>query len=223
MIQHLETVILTTHVAAGFASLFLGIFNLLNKKGAKTHRRLGMAYFYSMFYVFISALIILVFFRFTFFLTAIAVFSFYMCFSGYRVLKRKKAGQAALIDKIAAGLAMTFGLVLFGTGVYFIVKSKMVLGILSIVFGLATFNAGWQDVRIFRLKEMKDKQWWWYHHMQAMIGSLIAATTAFLVQNGVKMFPGFPYPWLFWLLPAAIGTPLIIVWIRRYRATFQKG
>ncbi len=219
----LEKFVLITHVAAGFSALFLGIANLLNSKGARLHRRLGMAYFYCMLYVFVSALVILIFYRFQFFLVVIAVFSFYMCFSGYRVLKCKKTGKATLLDKVAAGLTVMFGIGLIGVGVYLVVESNTLLGILSIIFGAATLRAAWNDIRIFRMEEIKDKRWWWYHHMQAMIGSLIAALTAFLVQNGSKFLP-IPgnYQWIFWLLPAAIGTPLIIIWIRRYRAQFQK-
>ena len=216
-----ETLLLKSHAAAGFLALFFGIINLINQKGGRMHRRLGMAYFFCMFYVFVSALVILIFYRFFFFLMAIAVFSFYLCFSGYRVLKRKKPGQETWLDQSAAYFTLAFGVVLFITGIYFMLKSKIFLGMLSLIFGAATFNAGWTDVKIFRKKKFEEKKWWWYHHIQAMVGSMIAATTAFLVQNGMTYFPTFKHQWIFWLLPGVIGTPLIIMWVNKYREKFK--
>lgn len=218
----METFLLKSHALAGFLTLFLGTLNLLNKKGAKLHKRIGIAYMLCMGWIFVSAIFIIAFVRFNFFLLVIAVFSFYLCFSGYRVLKRKKPGKVKPADWIAATLTLLFGIYLLGMAVYLLVKGNMLMGILSILFGFGTANTAWSDIKIFRKQEFNEKKWWWYHHMQAMCASMIAAVTAFLVQNAGKFFPDFEQQWIFWLLPTVIATPLLVVWIRKYRTKFEK-
>jgi len=218
----LKTILLKSHALAGFLTLLFGTMNLLNKKGAKLHKRIGIAYMLCMGWIFVSALFIIAFFRFNFFLMVIAVFSFYLCFSGYRVLKRKKPGKETWMDWTAAILTMLFGIYLLGMAVYLLVKGNSILGILCIVFGFGTCIAAWNDIKIFRTKEFNEKQWWWYHHMQAMCASMIAAVTAFLVQNAGKFFPDFEQGWILWLLPTVLATPLLVVWIRKYRGEFEK-
>jgi len=217
-----EQFFLKSHALAGFLTLLFGTLNLINKKGAKLHKRIGIAYMLCMGWIFVSALLVIAFYRFNFFLLVIAVFSFYLCFSGYRVLKRKKAGKGKLIDWIAAILTLLFGIYLLGMAAYLFGKGNTLYGILSVVFGFGTCRTAWNDIKVFRQKEFNEKQWWWYHHMQAMCASMIAAVTAFLVQNGGKFFPDFEQPWIFWLLPTVLATPLLIWWIRKYRVKFEK-
>lgn len=216
----LESFLFKSHALAGLLTLLFGTLNLLNKKGGKFHKRIGIAYMLCMGWIFVSALLIIAFIHFNFFLMVIAVFSFYLCFSGYRVLKRKKAGKVKPVDWIAATLTLLFGIYLLGMAVYLLVKGNMLMGILSILFGFGTANTAWNDIKIFRKTEFDEKQWWWYHHMQAMCASMIAAVTAFLVQNGGKFFPNFEQQWIFWLLPTVIATPLLTIWIKSYRKKF---
>lgn len=217
-----ESFLLKSHALAGFLTLLFGTLNLLNKKGGRLHKRLGIAYMLCMTWIFISAWIVIAFFRFNFFLMVIAVFSFYLCFSGYRVLKRKKTGKVKLIDWIAAILTLLFGVYLLGMGLYLLVQKNIMPGVLSVIFGFGTCRTAWNDIKIFRQNEFNEKMWWWYHHMQAMCASMIAAVTAFLVQNGGKFFPDFEHLWIFWLLPTVIATPLLVLWIRKYKMKFER-
>ncbi len=216
-----EQFFLKSHALAGFLTLLFGTLNLINKKGAKLHKRIGIAYMLCMGWIFVSALLVIAFYRFNFFLLVIAVFSFYLCFSGYRVLKRKKAGKEKLIDWIAAIFTLLFGVYLLGMAAYLLVKGNVLFGTISVVFGFGTCRTAWNDIKIFRTNKFDEKQWWWYHHMQAMCASLIAAVTAFLVQNGGKFFPDFEQPWIFWLLPTVLAAPLLTVWIRKYKSKFE--
>jgi uncharacterized protein (TIGR03435 family) len=60
---------------------------------------------------------------------------------------------------------------------------------------------------------------WWFEHMNLMLGSTIAATTAFLVNNAGRL--GLEDTSLtLWLGPTFVGVPATIVWIRHYRARF---
>jgi hypothetical protein len=70
------------------------------------------------------------------------------------------------------------------------------------------------DVRKFR-RPPTEKMHWWFTHIAAMCGGYIATVTAFVVVN-VQMNPG----WVPWLLPTAIGTPLIMRTIRKYKKQF---
>ena len=76
---------------------------------------------------------------------------------------------------------------------------------------------------MFRNPPKADKMWWWYHHMDAMLGSYIAAITAFTVQSGISLAPTWDTAWILWLLPAAIGVPLVNKWIKRYKGKFNEA
>ena len=62
-----------------------------------------------------------------------------------------------------------------------------------------------------------DKNFWWYAHMGGMIGSYIAAVSAFSVVN-FRFLP----PEVRWLWPSAIGVPGIFIWIGYYQKRFGR-
>ncbi len=102
-------VFLGVHVAAGATSFALAPVALVTAKGGKQHKRWGMVYFWSMGVVAATALPMALY-RPVLFLALVAVLSFYLTFSGYRVLKLKdlaRGGSAKPIDWIAA--CVTFG------------------------------------------------------------------------------------------------------------------
>jgi len=57
---------------------------------------------------------------------------------------------------------------------------------------------------------------WLPRHISGMLGSYIAMTTALLVVNA-SAIPGSIPDFVYWLLPTIIGTPLIVLTVRRYR------
>ena len=60
---------------------------------------------------------------------------------------------------------------------------------------------------------------WWFQHMGSMLGSCIAATTAFLVINAGRL--GFEtFALAVWLVPTVIGVPTIAIWTAYYRRKF---
>lgn len=222
----MEKVLLISHATAGGLTLLSGLLaSFVGKKGGKLHRFVGNVFFWSMSWIFVSTLLIVAFVRFNFFLTFIAVFSFYMTFSGVRVLKIKKTMKPLKIDWIAAIITVLFGLTLliFGIRVFIVNPSNSGFGILCLVFGFFTANTAWLNIKGFRRASNQEKMWWWFAHMNLMGGSFIASITAFLVQNGrLFTFIG-DYGWVLWLLPGAIGAPLIAYWARRYRQQFGIG
>ena len=95
---------LGVHVAAGASSFLLAPVALATAKGGKQHKRWGMVYLWSMGVVAATALPMALY-RPVLFLALVAVFSFYLAFSGFRVTRLKeleRGGSAKPIDWIAA-------------------------------------------------------------------------------------------------------------------------
>ena len=219
MKEVLDQIVTWSHVIAGSVALLTGLLAIfVGKKGGKAHRRNGRIYFWAMFWVFISALLIVIFFRFNFFLSVIAFFSFYMAFSGYRVLKIRKTKKPQWIDWFAAIVTITVGLLLLSFGIYKVIETngKAMFAHLSIFFGLFTIQTSYVSLHRFIRKRYKDPLWWWFAHMQSMGGSFIAASTAFLVQNGKSA----PYYWTLWVGPTVIGVILLVYWTMKYKKQF---
>jgi uncharacterized membrane protein len=211
------TALRVVHIACGFAAFFIAPVVLATVKGGTQHRRWGKVYFWSMAAVAATALILSVY-RPIIFLALVAVFSFYMAFSGYRVLYHKRPEQgekAGAIDWAGAVL-------MFGAGVLLIILAVVQptptwarLSIVAMAFGITGVFFGVRDAWSF-VQRPKDAHFWWYNHMGGMIGSYIAAVSAFSVVN----FSFLPTP-VRWLWPSAIGIPAILLWIRFYRRKFN--
>ena len=125
-----------------------------------------------MFWVFVSAILIICFVRFSGFLLVIAVFSFYMAFSGVRVLKIKKTSKVEKIDWSAAIITMIFGMGMVGLGAYYLLATEQtVLGLLCFFFGflIASITAFLvQNGRMFDLPSDMARIPW---VLPALIGS----------------------------------------------------
>lgn len=213
-----------SHAFSGALVLFAGLLAIIARKRKGLHTWAGLLYFIGMMWVCISAWICIVFFRFNLFLLVIGVFSFYLTFSGYRVLKRRQLGEQTWVDWAAAIISMLagMGLIVFGLGMPYFLKGNFPIAYraLCVLFGWFTFKSAYDDIIIFRSQTMDAKMWWWYHHMQAMLGSYICAVTAFIVQSGHRILPDFGLPWLYWISPGIIGGIFIGRWIRSYKTKF---
>jgi uncharacterized membrane protein len=211
------TTLRVVHIACGFSALFVAPVVLAVVKGGKQHRSWGKVYFWLMAAVTATALILSLY-RPILFLTLVAVFSFYMAFSGYRVLFRKRpehGEKAGMIDWAGAGLMLSAGVLLIVLGTVQPAPLWTRLWAVAIVFGITGIFFGVRDIQSF-LRRPADKNFWWYHHMGGMIGSYIAAVSAFSVVN----FRFLPTS-VRWLWPSAIGIPAILIWIRYYRRKFS--
>ena len=85
----LITTLRVIHISAGMLALGLAPVAMLTVKGGQAHRRWGKIYFWAMAVV-ASTAVILALWRPQIFLALLAVFSFYMAFTGYRALSRKR-------------------------------------------------------------------------------------------------------------------------------------
>lgn len=211
------------HILSGTLMLLVGGYLLFAPgKGNRRHKQLGKVFALSTSGVVLSAVLIMVFFRFSPFLFAIAIFSGYMCFSGYRVLRRKKQGSHTALDWSVAVVTAISGIALLIYGILLLQKPGLeVLAYLSIGFAVAITHTAYRDIRVFLRKKPMEKMWWWYQHMGNMGGAWIASLTAFLVQNGGRFFPGFEQQWIFWVAPGVAYGVAMTIWVGKYRRKFN--
>ena len=210
-------VLLGVHITAGAVSFVMAPLALATAKGGAAHRRWGKVYFWAMAVVAATALGLSLY-RPILFLTLVAIFSFYASFSAYRVLGQKGAvrneSRVTVADWVAAGITVTSSLALAACG---LLRPHLVqgLGIPAIVFGVIGMRLGLTDIWRFT-HPPQEKMFWWYKHLQGMMGSYIAAWTAFLVVTTRR----FTHVWWVWVVPTAIGVPAIVLTAAYYKKKF---
>ena len=202
------------HIFFGSIALFVAPAAMLTGKGGLWHRRWGKIYFWSMAVVAATA-VVMSFIRSGLFFLLIAFFSFYLAFTGYRILYRKTPQQRPHgADWAGVSIVLMGSLSLIAYGVYLMLTSSF--GTVAIVFGAIGVFFGVTDVRAF-LHPPTEKQAWWFTHMTRMLSAYIATVTAFSVVN-FRFLP----PIARWLWPTIVGTVGIVLWVRYYRKKFAR-
>jgi cytochrome c biogenesis protein CcdA len=167
-----------------------------------------MFYVYGMTTIFVTAIPLSLLGEFNPFLFVIAIFSFYLAFSGYRQ-GRDRNGAREQIDK-ALGIFITGTSILF----YGLAISAYLVGdsmwITSVIFGTIALVFGINDSRRMKIVERPDFYDRTNLHLNLMLGGTIATTTAFIVT-----IDPFSILWLNWVAPTIVGTPIIIYFSRR--------
>ena len=209
--------LLGVHIAAGTVSFVMAPVALATAKGGKAHRRWGKVYFWAMAVVAGTALVLAAY-RPILFLALVAVFSFYNAFAAYRVLGQKGTVRGEMqieaVDWAAAVITFAASFALAACG---LLRPAMVqgLGIPAIIFGVLGMMLGGGDLWRFT-HPPQEKMFWWYQHLQGMMGSYIAAWTAFLVVTVGQ----FVDAWWLWIVPTAIGVPAIALTTAYYKKKF---
>jgi hypothetical protein len=220
-------VLLMLHIGCGAVAFVCAPVALATAKGGKTHRRWGKVYFWAMAGVAVTALI-LSFALPVFFLAMVAVFSFYSAFAAYRMLYLKdmyKGARPKAVDWAAAMITILSSFLLFLLGflrplvmqVGVIQVAGHTVSIVSVVFGIIGMRMGQASIAGF-IKPPTEKMFWWFGHMEGMIGSYIAALTAFSAVNLTRWFGSV---WWVWLWPTMVGVPAIAVWTAYYKKQFS--
>jgi hypothetical protein len=218
--------LLFVHIAAGSIALAAMWVPLVATKGGRLHRRAGWVFVGGMAVVSATAFV-LSGARFLFDANPAArtwgIFLFYVAIltaagvsAGVRVLRFKRRhtshrhpwdlGLAALLTISAVAMA-----------VYGIAIGRTLFVAFSVI-GLATgINqlVSWVGVPTHPMH-------WWFEHMGSMLGSCIAATTAFLVVNADRWGLG-AFSLVVWLAPSVGGTVAIAIWTTYYRQKFARG
>jgi hypothetical protein len=127
-----------------------------------------------------------------------------------------RGGSAGPIDWIAAVICFVASACLAGFGAF---RPALVqgMGIVAIVFGFIGLRAAAAEMWKF-VRKPREKMFWWYTHLGNMIGSYIAAWTAFSVVTLPRIFGN--HIWL-WLWPTAVGVPAIVLTTAYYKRKFS--
>jgi hypothetical protein len=207
--MELYKIFIGLHVAGGSAGLLSGLFVLLTRKGNERHKLVGNFFHWGMMITGLTSLALSQM-RPNPFLFLVGVFTLYMNYTGKRYLSyQKKSSKPEWLDHAVS-------LTMLSVSILFIWKGNNLLktdsfGWVYVVFGFISLFMALGDFR-FALQKEPPPFAWLQHHLQRMIGTFIAATTAFLVVN-VKMEPSY----LIWLAPTAILNPLIFFWSSKYK------
>jgi hypothetical protein len=218
--------ILAIHITGGIAALLSMCIPLVAPKGGLTHRRSGWVFVTGMAIVSITSLVLAA----NRFVTVpwpgartSAVFLGYLgvltgggVSAGVRVLrfKQRTAVHRGLWDVAVAAAIPLLGVAL---GIYGLAIGAPLL----VAFAFVGLLSGSGQLSYW-LHRPGHRMHWWFAHMDLMLGSCIAATTAFLVNNSARLGMGPSGDSLaIWLAPTAIGVPTLIVWTRYYRRRFD--
>ena len=194
------------HILAGTIALLCAALAVSSEKGKKFHVLSGRAYFWSMVGIFLTAIPMSII-NSNLFLFLIAIFSFYLAFTGVRFAKNRKS-IATTIDWIAVSLMILSGLGMWALAViYFINDNSQYITLL--VFGFIALALGYGDYRSHKNKTAIGKERI-AKHLTNMMAGTIAVVTAVLVVN-VNIEP----IWIWWLLPTAVITPIIFYWNKK--------
>lgn len=219
-------ILLYAHIACGATGFLCAPIALVTKKGGRNHRYWGKIYFWAMTGVAITAIILALALP-IWFLAMVSVFSFYASFAAYRILYLKDLARstrpkfydwaASILTIIASALLCLMGILKPHTmGVGIILIAGHAVSIVSVVFGIIGVRLGLNSLQSF-LKPPRDRMFWWFDHLQGMIGSYIAAMTAF---SSVNLSRWFGAAWWVWLWPTIIGVPVITIWTAYYKKKF---
>ena len=222
---HMLNIILYLHIAGGSLALASMLVPMVTRKGGPAHRRAGWVFVGGMTVVSVTAFVLAaarvltdprpngraagIFLFFVSILTAAGVSA------GVRVLraKRRSAPHRNVWD---LGIASTLVLASVAMAVWGLSSGRTLFTAFSVI-GL--FTGGTQLA--YWLRTPTHPMHWWFQHMSAMLGSCIAATTAFLVVNAGRFGLG-TFALAVWLSPAAIGAPAIAIWTAYYRRRFSR-
>ena len=210
------------HIAAGVTALATFLIPMVTAKGGKAHRRAG--------WVFVAAMAGLFFtgapasiYRLSHetrpevrvaasFLLFVTVLSGASTWKGIRVLRFKNSGRNTRpLDLGVATLLGLGGLFTLFQGLSFKNPVLMFFGALGVVSGLL-------DLRYW-LNPDKPKMHWFFEHMGGMVGSSIAALTAFAVLGSRSLGFGSFGP-AAWIGPTVVLLPVSILMGRYYRRKF---
>lgn len=208
-------ILLAAHILAGVCALAMVGAALGTTKGARGHRNAGRIYLISMFMVTITTFG-LVALRPNLFLFVIAVFSFYLVFTGWRAATQRD-GQPSWPDHLAGATMTLTGLTMILFGVWGVLQSGGSQPVILLVFGVIGLALALSDWRDWRAGPITGKARIARHLSRMMAGS-IATITAAVVVN-LTFLPAL----VLWLGPTVLITPIIFWWTARLKQGAAQG
>ena len=203
----LGQVLLVLHIGAGSIALLTALVAVVTAKGGTNHIRAGRVYALAMTGVFLTALPLAALGT-DIFLLFIAVFSFYMVFAGWR-FARNRRGRPQPVDWLAVTAMSLTGLGMGGYAVILAAQGNSQWITLTLFGGIALGLSIVDGLYHRRQRPPGPRRI--ARHLTNMLAGTIATITAVLVVN-VELDA---IPWLPWILPTIVITPLIVWWNRR--------
>ena len=204
--------ILALHVAGGAAALLAGPVAMAARKGGSLHRASGRLYAAAMACTAVSALFLAVAAR-NRLLLVIAVFSFFLVFTGWRALDQRRLHEgigARWFDWVVAALTLLFSAGLLASG---LATGRDITTLFFGVLGCA-LAAG----QMRKLAGWVQPGSWMVRHMIGMSAAYIATVSAFAVVTLAFL----PQPVAF-IAPTLVGTPMIAWAVVRLKAARGRG
>ena len=198
--------LLILHILSGAIALFSAALALSTEKGKKFHVLSGKSYFWAMVLIFLTAIPMSIL-NSNVFLFLIAIFSFYLAFSGKRFARNRK-GIPARLDLIAVNFMFLSGAGMWILAIIFFINNDSQF-ITLIVFGFLALSVAYGDFQTFKNQTATGKERI-AKHLTNMMGGTIAVVTAVLVVN-----PPADPEWVWWILPTVLITPVIFWWNKK--------
>lgn len=211
------------HIGVGSIALFAAPIALVIAKGNTAHRRAGWVYVGAM-AVAASTALLLALINPNSFLLLLAVFAFYLAFTGVRLLRLKHRDAVkrapAVADYIVSGIMgiASLGLLFLAANGF---RQGNSFAVVYLVFGTISLFLIAGEFRSQKAAET-DRTKWLSLHIQRMLAAYISTVTAFSAVNFGKWLPNLP-PMIAWLWPTVIGTGLIIYFLGRYVKRPRRG
>lgn len=203
--------ILVLHVLGGSSALAGALGAIVTQAAGMAHdwhRRTGLVFFWGMALLFVTSIPLAVLAS-SVFLLLVALFSFYMAFSGLRHARRRRGG-ASRVDRGAALGMVVVGAAMLALGLGALVGGDGMAPVL-LVFGVLSVGLGWGDLHVFAGDAPRGRERIALH-LRMMLGGTIAAITGFVTTN----LPTDPAV-IAWLAPTVVLVPLLVWWSRRVR------
>jgi hypothetical protein len=227
MAAQLHDLLLWIHIPFGALSLILFWLPVGLPKGSPKHRTYGLYYFYCMWVVVVTALLlsicnlILNHYMAALYLGYLSIITAYPLWYSHEILKQggEWSNRYFIVRKIflAVLFASGIGMILMGGLKYHFLGMGTMMGF----FGLLALPSG-RD--LFRRKAIAiQKEQRLKMHIQGTIISGIAAYTAFAAFGGSRILVGllhFHHQWMVipWILPTVLGIVYSRYMKRKYRA-----
>jgi uncharacterized membrane protein len=209
--------LLGVHILAGLVALGAGLVAITTTKGGRRHNAAGRLYVLTMVGVVVTAVPLAIWVG-NWFLLAIAVFSGYLVFGGYRVIQRRRAGltDPTVRDYAGHGTMLAAGAAMIAGGGWQLLRGPVGLAPALVVFGAIGCSLAAVALREMRQPPAEQPPWVGTH-ITFMGGGYIATVTATVTVN-LTMLP----PLVRWLGPTAVGVPLIVYATRTYVPRFSR-
>ncbi len=206
--------VLALHMTGGAVALVAGPVAMLARKGEHLHRLSGCSYGVAMVVTAASALC-LALATSNVLLLMIAVFSFFLVFTGWRALRQKRLHEgghgARWFDWLVAGLTLAFSAGLFVRG------WSTGWDVTELFFGAGGGILALRGMRELTGRGVRPGDWL-VRHMVGMSAAYIATVSAFAVVT----LTALPRPVAF-IGPTLIGTPLIAWLATRLTVALRQG